>query len=191
MSRLSIDDLPSEIIDIIFSYFNAPELNYIKNAPQFEAYAYRQLYSTVVIGNIYNYLWFTRNRILIPIYKFRSLFLFPFTGVYGSCKNASELIDIIENHPTVKPKQIFFLNPQYLIKLHEKKPDILKDVEIGISFEWNREYDKWDDMVQKLMEMPYTFYSLRYLVESENALSWDQIKRLTSGTPVDKNNKYE
>ena len=50
MSPLSIDDLPLEIIDIIFSYFNAQELNYIKNAPQFEAYAYRQLYSTVVIG---------------------------------------------------------------------------------------------------------------------------------------------
>ncbi|RCK57997.1 hypothetical protein Cantr_06668 [Candida viswanathii] len=164
---------PPEIISLILDYFDKEELEDIKDVPEIQCYVYQKLYSTVILGRSDDDINFES-----PAQRLCSPISLP---IYGELQNVADLIKIIESHPTVRPNRILFKHLVYLFQLHERKPDILQGVNIGISLEMHQGRGRWDPwMLQRLIELPYRYDTVRDVsLEPEKGMTWDLLLKLT------------
>ncbi|EMG47964.1 hypothetical protein G210_1552 [Candida maltosa Xu316] len=153
MSLSKLLSLPKEILQTIFKFIEPKFLKLIQDIPQIRPYVLRVLYSKVTL----NYFRF-KDKFILPKNpqftvgaQFREL-----EEPLADILMLDELRVIIEENDLPPPRKIYFNDPMDIVEAHDLSPELLKNCEIGISFNYSgSEQFMYEILVKQLKDYPY------------------------------------
>ncbi|EMG47963.1 hypothetical protein G210_1551 [Candida maltosa Xu316] len=158
MSLSKILNFPKEILQTIFNFIGLRFLEAIQEIPQIRPYVLRALYSKVII-NYYRqadqYRLFEKPQFTIGAHLRQPDYEDP------DILSLSELQKIIYDNDLPPPQEIYFNDPMDLMHAHAYLPNLLKNSEIVISFDYYDLESNIDPRIVKtLKSYPYNVTKL-------------------------------
>ncbi|EMG48655.1 hypothetical protein G210_0740 [Candida maltosa Xu316] len=158
MSLLEMLILPSEILETIFKLIEPNFLKLIQDIPQIRPYVLRALYSNVTLNHFRHDDKFKLPE--KPEFKVGAPFRDPEVPL-PDVLMLDQLLAIIKENDLPPPRKIYFNDPMDLVDAHYSVPELLKNCEIGISFNYYDIRNAIDEgLLKELKEYPYNITRL-------------------------------
>ncbi|RCK64306.1 Leucine-rich repeat transmembrane neuronal protein 1 [Candida viswanathii] len=181
MTKLTLLDLPPEIITAIFQQLPYRSIRDLERVPQLRPYALKELYKVVKV-------YLTEKRVPAEISVLFRVGHEHDTHRRPISVNFNQLVALIRDKRASFIRHISFEDPRALLNIHDMYPSVLSNVLITVSFELFLMYTRGHDFVwffQEFKKLPYDFTaadSFRYFnpaVYGENSSWFNKFESLT------------
>ncbi|RCK60823.1 hypothetical protein Cantr_08079 [Candida viswanathii] len=142
----TFDDLPEEIIELIFSYLSNEELEELIDNSILVNHASRLLYSLVIIESSQTN----------PRYDIE-----PLKDTPNYFRSLSELIDLLKCNPYILPKRIRFENAVDALPLIDSCPEFLREVKVELRFRY-RMTQRPEKVLARFVNAPFKIDSIKF-----------------------------